>query len=87
MTPAEELERAGIRKEQKSVYELASGEKVEYERGFVRITLMGQETVSRVIFGPKGIEPILGALVLEGLGFVVDSTDKQLKKLPVRSLK
>nr|VFK39479.1 MAG: clan AA aspartic protease, AF_0612 family [Candidatus Kentron sp. SD]VFK44569.1 MAG: clan AA aspartic protease, AF_0612 family [Candidatus Kentron sp. SD]VFK79031.1 MAG: clan AA aspartic protease, AF_0612 family [Candidatus Kentron sp. SD] len=84
---AEELERIGIRKEQKSMYELASGERVEYELGFARIAVMGQETVSPVIFGPKGIEPILGVLVLESLGFIVDPTDKQLKKLPARPLK
>nr|VFJ68595.1 MAG: clan AA aspartic protease, AF_0612 family [Candidatus Kentron sp. FW] len=87
MAPGNELEKIGVRKEQKSIYELASGEKIEYELGFARIALMGQETVSRVIFGPKGIEPILGVLVLESLGFIVDPIDKQLKKLPVRPLK
>jgi len=87
MASMEELEKVGVRKEQKSVYELANGEKVEYELGFARIAVMGQETVSRIIFGPKGIEPILGVLVLESLGFIVDPTDKQLKKLPVRPLK
>nr|VFJ48754.1 MAG: hypothetical protein BECKFW1821B_GA0114236_100435 [Candidatus Kentron sp. FW]VFJ58864.1 MAG: hypothetical protein BECKFW1821A_GA0114235_108611 [Candidatus Kentron sp. FW] len=78
IAPAEELEKICVQKEQKSVYELASGEKIEYELGFARIALMGQETVSRVIFGPKGIEPILGVLVLESLGSIVDPTDKQI---------
>nr|VFJ75828.1 MAG: clan AA aspartic protease, AF_0612 family [Candidatus Kentron sp. FM]VFJ76305.1 MAG: clan AA aspartic protease, AF_0612 family [Candidatus Kentron sp. FM]VFK22293.1 MAG: clan AA aspartic protease, AF_0612 family [Candidatus Kentron sp. FM] len=87
MAPAEELEKIGIRRERKSVYELANGEEVEYELGFARIAFMGQETISQIIFGSKGIEPILGVLVLESLGFVVDPTGKALKKLPVRPLK
>ena len=57
LAPEEELEKIGIRKEGKSVYELANGEVVEYDLGFARIAFMGQETVSQVIFGPKGVEP------------------------------
>jgi len=48
---------------------------------------MGQETVSQVIFGPKGVEPILGVVMLENLGFIVDPTTKQLKRLAAKPLK
>lgn len=87
LAPAEELEKIGIRKEGKSVYELANGEVVEYELGFARIAFMGQETVSQVIFAPKGVEPILGVVVLENLGFVVDPVSKELKRLSAKPLK
>ena len=87
LAPAEELEKIGIRKEGKSVYELANGEVVEYELGFARIAFMGQETVSQVIFAPKGVEPILGIVVLENLGFVVDPVSKELKRLSAKPLK
>ena len=87
MAPKEELEKIGIKKEGKSVYELANGEVVEYELGFARITFMGQETVSQIIFGPEGVEPILGVVVLENLGFVVDPVTKQLKRLAAKPLK
>ncbi len=87
MVPGEELEKIGIQKEGKSVYELANGEIVEYELGFARISFMGQETVSQIIFGPKGVEPILGVVVLENLGFVVDPVSKQLKRLSAKPLK
>ena len=87
LAPAEELEKIGIRKEGKSVYELANGEVVEYELGFARIAFMGQETVSQVIFAPKGVEPILGVVVLENFGFVVDPVSKELKRLSAKPLK
>nr|VFK40932.1 MAG: clan AA aspartic protease, AF_0612 family [Candidatus Kentron sp. SD]VFK48736.1 MAG: clan AA aspartic protease, AF_0612 family [Candidatus Kentron sp. SD] len=87
MAPGEELERIGIQKERKSIYELANGQTVEYEIGFARITFQGQETVAQIIFGPEGIEPILGVVVLENLGFVVDPGTNQLKKMAARPLK
>lgn len=87
MAPANELERIGVRKEGKAVYELANGQVVEYELGFARVAFMGQETVSQIIFGPEGVEPILGVVVLENLGFVVDPVNKQLKRLSAKPLK
>jgi clan AA aspartic protease len=87
MAPRDELERIGIQKEGESVYELANGEVVEYELGFARIAFLGQETVSQIIFGPEGVEPILGVVVLENLGFVVDPVSKQLKRLAAKPLK
>nr|VFJ45331.1 MAG: clan AA aspartic protease, AF_0612 family [Candidatus Kentron sp. FW] len=87
MAPGEELERMGIRKERKSAYELANGETVEYEVGFARIAFMGQETVSQIIFGPRGGEPILGVVALENLGFFVDPVSRQLKRSAAKPLK
>nr|VFJ98145.1 MAG: clan AA aspartic protease, AF_0612 family [Candidatus Kentron sp. H]VFJ98464.1 MAG: clan AA aspartic protease, AF_0612 family [Candidatus Kentron sp. H]VFK03457.1 MAG: clan AA aspartic protease, AF_0612 family [Candidatus Kentron sp. H] len=87
MAPGQELERIGIQKEGRFVYELASGEGVEYERGFARIAFMGQETVAQIIFGPKNIEPILGVVALENMGFVVDPGSNQLKKVAALPLK
>ena len=87
MVPSNELEKIGIKKEGKSVYELANGEVVEYKLGFARIAFMGQETVAQVIFGPENVEPILGVVVLENLGYFVDPISKQLKKLSAKPLK
>ena len=60
---------------------------VEYDLGFARIAFMEEETVSQVIFGPKGVEPILGVVVLENLGYVVDPVSKELKRLSAKPLK
>ena len=53
MAPEDELEKIGLPKEGKLVYELANGETVEYKLGFARVAFMGQETVSQVTLGPK----------------------------------
>src|SRR3984957_12660747 len=73
LAPAKALRKAGIKPEGKNVYELADGSPVELEYGFARISLMGSETVTPIIFGPEGSEPILGVLALEGLEISVDT--------------
>jgi clan AA aspartic protease len=87
LVPAEALVAAGVQVERKKVYELANGEPVEYEVGFARIAFMGEETVAQVIFGPSGVEPILGVVALENTGIVVDRVSNTLKRLPAVPLK
>ena len=87
MAPADRLRAAGIKPEGKAVYELANGEPVEYEYGFARIKFVGSETVVQVIFGPPGVEPILGVVALENVGIIVDPVTKTLKRLPAKPLK
>jgi clan AA aspartic protease len=87
LAPAKALRKAGIKPEGKNVYELADGSPVELEYGFARISLLGQETVTPIIFGPDGSEPILGVLALEGLGISVDPKTRSLKRERARSLK
>src|SRR5258708_5587456 len=72
MAAGDQLAKAGITVEGKSVYELANGEPVEHEHGFARITFLGDETVAKIIFGPPNIEPILGVVALESTGVIVD---------------
>ncbi len=87
MAPACELHKAGIEIEGKEVYELANGEPVEYHYGFARVSFMGSETVTQVIFGPENVEPILGVAVLENVGISIDPKTNSLKKMPAISLK
>lgn len=87
LAPAKALRKAGIKPEGKRVYELADGSPVELEYGFARISLLGEETVTPIIFGPEGSEPILGVLALEGLGISVDPETRSLKRERARSLK
>ena len=46
--------------------------RLEYEYGFARVALIGQETVVQIIFGPDDAEPILGVVALENMGVTVD---------------
>jgi predicted aspartyl protease len=87
MAAGDELAKAGIQVEGKAVYELANVEPVEYEHGFARITFLGDETVAKIIFGPPGVEPILGVVALESTGIVVDPITQNLKRLHALPLK
>ena len=87
LVPKDELHKAGVKPELKKVYELASGESVEYEVGFARISFMGDETVTQVVFGPPGSEPILGCLALEAVGVIVDPNTQTIRRLPASPLK
>ena len=87
MADRDALAKAGITVEGKSVYELANGQPVEYEHGFARISFMGDETVAKIIFGPPGVEPLLGVVALESTGVVVDPITQNLKRLHALPLK
>jgi clan AA aspartic protease len=87
LAPATALRKAGIKPEGKNTHELANGTPVELEYGFARISLLGEETVTPILFGPAGSEPILGVLALEGLGISVDPKTRSLKRERARSLK
>lgn len=87
MAPRDALVDAGIQVERRKVYELANGGPVEYDVGFARVALMGEETVAQAIFGPPEVEPILGVVALENTGIVVDPITNTLKRLPALPLK
>lgn len=87
MAPASELTRIGIKPVGKQTYELANGDLVEYEYGLAEISFMGEIGAGLVIFGPEGIEPILGVCSLEAAGFIVDPASQAIRKLSVFPLK
>ncbi len=87
MAPGKMLEETGIEVEGKAFYELADGRAIEYDYGFAIIELMGDRTVTQIIFGPDNCEPILGVVALENIGIVVDPVSKTLKRLAAKPLK
>ena len=87
MAPADELEKIGVAREGRMVYELADGTVKEYAYGLVRIEFMGEVTAGRVVFGEAGSEPLLGVTALESVGIMVDPVHKTLKRLPAIPLK
>ncbi len=66
---------------------MADGSVQEYRFGLAQIEFMGEVTAGRVIFGPEGVEPILGVTALESVGMVVDPANQSLKRLPAVPLK
>lgn len=87
LLPASVLDRAGIQPEGKALYELADGRTIELSFGRARIRFAEGIAVAKVILGPEGSEPILGAIALEDAGFAVDPATQTLKRLATRSLK
>ena len=85
--PAAQLYAAGVVPAGKRVYELADGRLVEYTYGFARIVFFGAETVVQIVFGPDGVEPLLGVVALENTGIGVDPTTKSLKRMAASPLK
>jgi len=87
LVPGSKLKKAGVKPEGKSVYELADGTPVEYEYGFARVSFMGAETVTQVVFGPEHADPILGVVALENTGIGIDPRTKKLLKMAAKPLK
>lgn len=87
MAPASALKKIGVRVEGKEVFELASGETVEYAFGFVRLEFMGMKTITRMLFGPEESEALLGVIALEDAGIGVDPVSRTLKRMTAKPLK
>ena len=87
LVPASKLIKAGIAIEGNDVYELANGDVIEYPFGFARVSFMGSETVTQVIFGTEDTEPILGVVALENTGIGVDPVSLTLKRMAAKPLK
>ncbi len=85
--PATELRKIGIKPVGKAAYELADGSLEEYSFGLAEFSFMGEITAGRIIFGPDGVEPLLGVTALESVGITVDPTNRTLKRLPAIPLK
>jgi len=87
VAPASELTKIGIKAIGREPYELADGTIIVFEYGLAEITVLSKTTAGRVIFGPEGVEPILGVTALESVGMVVDPASLTLKSLPAIYLK
>ncbi len=87
MAPASQLRAIGIKPIGQRSYELADGTRQRYSFGLAEIRFMNETTAGRVIFGPEGIEPILGVTAMESAGIAVDPTNQTLRRLPAIPLK
>jgi len=86
IVPTSELRTIGIEPQGKRAYQLANCF-AEYEFGFAELTFLDERVFGQVLFGPEDVEPVLGTISLLAAGFVVDSENETLRKLPGRPLK
>ena len=87
MAPTAELQRIGIMPVGRKIYEPPDGARHEYTFGLARIELMGEVTAGRILFGPDGVEPLLGVTALESMGITIDPASGALRRLPAIPLK
>lgn len=87
LAPASALQQAGVAVEGRDAYQLADGEILEYPYGFALISFMGSKTVTQIIFGPEGAEPILGVAALENAGIGIDPVSGTLKRMAAKPLR
>jgi clan AA aspartic protease len=87
MAPASALRKVGIEPIGRLTYELADGSQHDFEFGLAEMEVMGTITAGRVLFGPEGVEPLLGVLALESVGVTIDPLTQTLTKHRVLRLK
>lgn len=87
VVPGKHLRGIGVSPRGKRLYELADGSEVELDITAGEIEFMGEIVGATIIFGPDGVEPIVGVTALESAGFEVDPRTQQLKRLPAVRLK
>ena len=87
MAPAVELRKIGIKPVGKKYYELASGKTEEFEFGLAEVSFMGEITAGQILFGPDDTAPLLGVVLLESTGLIIDPKNREVRKLSLRPLK
>ena len=80
--PSNVLEQLGIEPVDRYTYKLADDRIVEYEVGDGRIRIDGRERIAPIVFGPRGVAPLLGATALEIFHLVVDPVERRLITVP-----
>jgi len=84
VAPGTVLRKLGIARRTREVFTLADGTKRAYSVGEAFFALGEKDGTSKVVFGPRGTTPLLGALTLETLGLMVNPITRELT--PMRLL-
>lgn len=78
---ASELEKIGVVAVGTATFTLPDGSIGEYSFGFANFEFMGEMKESRIIFGPEGVEAVLGVSALQSIGFSVDAVTHSLSRV------
>ena len=84
MAPEPALRNLGLTPTRTVEFELADGSVVAYGVGEARAAINGQSVTTQVVFGPDGVEPVIGAYTLEGLRLAIDPVNEVLMPVPRR---
>ena len=72
----------GIQPDEQEQFQLGDDSVVEWNTGEARLRLGGSERTSPVVFGPPGVNPLLGALTLQFFRLTVYPVNERLVRLP-----
>jgi predicted aspartyl protease len=81
--PRQILEHLGISAHSRRRFRLADGSTIERDRGDALFFYKNQQGAAPVIFAEQDDAPLLGAVTLESLGFVLDAVRRDLLPLPM----
>jgi len=88
LLPAEAIDALGLTADGEVTVVLADGTPDSFRFGGARIEFLGEVTYGRVLFGDRGVVPLLGVTALESVGVVVDVVTRQLlRRQPALLLK
>ena len=82
LLPPEVVERLGLETHIERRVMLASGERVIYRLGDVRISFNGEDHTTTFLAGPTGSRPLFGAYALELFGLAADPVHHRLFPVP-----
>jgi clan AA aspartic protease len=87
LIPAEAVEALGLEPKGEVSVVLADERETRLPFAGAEIEFMGEVTYGRVLFGPRGAQPLLGVVPLESVGIIVDPITQQIRRLPALLLK
>ena len=82
LLPAEVVAQLGLATPYQRPVVLASGERVTYRVGQVRLKLADEEWTTTFFAGPTGCHALLGAVTLEQFGLAADPVHRRLVPVP-----
>ena len=80
--PRDVLERLEVTPEEEWPFVLADGREVRYPVAWTLLRIGGPARPTIVVFGPPGVEPILGVFALEGFRLAADPVNRRLISVP-----
>ena len=84
LLPTDVWNELGLQPKRSVTFTLGDGTTIARDVSECHISLQGQESHTPVILGEEGDEPLLGAVTLEILGFVLDPLKRTLQAMHMR---
>ena len=82
VVPRDVLQTLKVETVEQVSFQLAAGRTIDYDVGEARVRLDGREMTVLVVFGPEGMDSLLGATTLELFNMAVDPIRRRLVSAP-----